>query len=336
MNIKIMKNNTLYALACLLICVLFFKNVHGYSSTKEGGNTPNVIIITFSGVRNAESISDTDHQYMPHLWGDMLKEGALYSNLVNVEQQFHMPSFNAINTGHKFPLWYNVTTPTIFQHVRKKYNWPANKFWMIGHWQNAGLIYEAGGYENTYPDYISLMLEMPKELESKLSQQELALIQSMREDSKKFTGFSYAIWDAFEELFYRLFKKAVLAFHPKLVHYVMGGPETAHYDSFARYALSLKRNDEMVYEIWKMIKTDPFYKDNTFLIVSPDIARDGYYRSHDNNPHDNPSRTWLYVFGPGIEKGISVQRPVFHVDIFPTVARIMGVETPPSEGKVLF
>jgi len=336
MNIKIMKNRFLSSALCLLVCVLLFKNAPGYSSVEQGGDIPNVIIITLSGVRNAESIADPEHQYMPHLWGDMLKEGMLYTDVVCADQQFHIPTFNAVNTGQKFPLWYDVKTPTIFQYVRKKYSWPAHKFWMIGHWQNSGTFYETNEYEDANSDFISLKLEVSQELESKLSKQELLLLKSMREDAKRFSGFSFAIWDTFEELFYRLFKKVVLAFHPKLVHYVMGGPETAHYDSFIRYALSLKRNDEMIYEIWKMIQDDPFYKDNTFLMVSPNIARDGYYRSHNNNPYDDPSHTWLYVFGPGVEKGVTVRRPVFHVDIFPTVARIMNVKVPPGDGKALF
>jgi hypothetical protein len=336
MSTNVIKYSIWCSLICFLVAVFFFENAAANSLSKQGQGIPNVIIITLSGVRNVDSIADPEHQYIPHLWNDMLKEGLLYTDLVSVEQEFHMPTLNAIITGENFPLFYSIKTPTIFQYIRKKYAWEANKFWSIGNWQGVQCHYETDGYkEDTYPDYISLGLNISKELEEKLSQQELLFLDAFRKGLKQFSGFSFDNWDTFDELAYRLFKKVVLAFHPKLVYYVMGGPETAHYDSFARYVLSLKRNDEMIYEIWQMIKTDPFYKDNTFLIVGPDHERNAYYRFHDANAHDNPSHVWLYVFGPGVKRGVTVSRPIYHADIFPTVACIMGVETPPSKGKIL-
>jgi len=109
----------------------------------------------------------------------------------------------------------------------------------------------------------------------------------------------------------------------------------AHYDSYSRYVLTLKMDDEIIYGIWRMIQTDPFYKDNTYLFVCPDDERNAYYRYHDSNARDNPCHVWLYAFGPGVKKGVTVSRPIYHIDIFSTVARIMKTNAPPIDSKVL-
>ncbi len=336
MNILVTRHNKLYLLVCFLLYIFFFKNVLADPLRQQEKDIPNVIIIILSGVRNIDSIADPSHQYIPHLWNDMMKEGMLYRDVICLDQEFHMPVANAINTNQGFPLLYKIKTPTIFQYVRKKYGWPANKFWMIGLWKMVDCYYALDGYkEDTYPSYISLDLRLAKELEAEFSQQELLAWQLFRKGQNEFAGFNFDTWDTIQEMIYQLFQTIVKTFHPKLVHYIIGGPETAHYDSFSRYVLSLKRNDEMIYEIWKMINTDPLYKGNTYLIVGPDHERDVYFKFHDENAHDNPSHVWLYVFGPGVKKGAIVNRTIRHVDIFPTVARIMELEIPPGEGRIL-
>ena len=58
--------------------------------------------------------------------------------------------------------------------------------------------------------------------------------------------------------------------------------------------------DREINEIMDIIKTDPFYKDNTYLIVSPDHDRNTYYMQH--NLYNNKP-VWLYIYGPDIKKG---------------------------------
>ncbi|HNW38972.1 MAG TPA: hypothetical protein PL125_05105 [Candidatus Omnitrophota bacterium] len=322
--------------ACCLTGLLFSENAFSESVQDPERNIPNVIIITLSGVRNTESISDPEHQYFPHLWKDMIKEGMLYTDVICVEQEFHMTAFNAINTGQNALLFYKIRTPTIFQYVRKQYGWPAHKFLMVGHWQGIEGYCETDEFrEDTYPSEISLGIQFSKEFERELSEQELLLLESLRLGQKKFSGFNFNNWDAFDCFSYRLFKKLVPIFHPKLIHYSLGGADVAHYDSYSRYVLTLKMDDEIIYGIWRMIQTDPFYKDNTYLFVCPDDERNAYYRYHDSNARDNPCHVWLYAFGPGVKKGVTVSRPIYHIDIFSTVARIMKTNAPPIDSKVL-
>lgn len=309
-------------------------------SAQETSNKgiPNIIIITLNGVRNIESINDPTHQYIPNLWNKMFKEGTLYTDLIDENFEFHMPAVCAINTGVIYPAYSfvdpNLKAPSIFQYIRKKYGLPASKLWAIGHWKYDECIYETDDYsEDTYPYQFGWKYGSKKinpYLIDMLTAQTLICLKSLNELELFKTH-----WDSFEGVVYHFFKKIVQKFKPKFVHYVMPGVEIAHGDTFSKYVLSLKRSDQRIYETWQMIQSDPFYKDNTYLIVCIDHGRNVYYKDHYENAYDNPSHTWMYIFGPDIKKGAVIDRPVYHRDIFATAAYLMDVETHPTEGVVL-
>ena len=330
----------LFIRAGIIFIVLFSKfSFNAYPQGAPEDKIPNVIIVTFNGVRNEDSIDDPTHQYIPNFWNNMRKEGVLYTNLTNLNFEFHMPSVNAINTGGIYPFFSDgISAPTIFQYVKKKYALQRHKLWLIGHWfAKQGGLTTAEYPDDTYPCQMSFSIVkcflVPVELTETLTKQEsIFLDQAYKLKDKNLTYFH---WDTLGEIQYRFFKKIVQKYKPKLIHYVMNDVESAHYDSFARYVLALKRSDEKIFEILQMIKSDPFYKNNTYLFISMDHGRNLYYMNHTENPVEDLSRVWMYVYGPDIKKGITITRPVRHIDIFATVADIMAVETYPTEGKVL-
>jgi len=321
----------------ITLFLLFFKEGLALAAPEPSDkDIPNVIIITLSGVRNSESIADTTHQYMPNLWNNMRVEGTVYANLVCLDQEFHMPALDAINTGRNWHIYCKIDTPSIFQYVRKKYSLPLNKLWSVKQYWHTRTYYSCAGYMNdTYPSEVPLTLVTTPELEALFTKQERLFVKSFKKLWDDFQSFRAYMWDSLDEVYYRFFKKIVREFQPKMIQLAMGGVETGHYDTFARYALSLKRSDEMIFEIWQMIQNDPFYKNNTYLIVCPDGARNLYYMHHTENPHNNPGRVWMYIYGPDIKKGMTINRPVYHRDIFATLAYIMDVKTHPNEGKAL-
>ncbi len=297
---------------------------------------PNVVMITLSGVRNSESIDDPTHQYMPNLWGKMLKEGTLYANLESLGAEFHMPQVDAINTGKVYPVYMRIDTPSIFQYIRKKYALPATKFWSIKHFVEKSYFLKTKEFkEDSFPCEVDMTFTMSDQLKQKLTGQELDFVKSFRQMEVKFMNFEIYHWDTVDEVFCGIFKKIVDEYKPKFIHYVMAGVEVAHHDMFSRYCLALKHCDENIYGIWQMIQKDPFYRDNTYLIVCPDHERNAYFMQHTQNAHDNPSRVWMYIYGPGIKKGEVINRRINHTDIFATIAGIFNVETRPARGRVL-
>ena len=307
-----------------------------YAKEVSKKELPNVIVVTLSGVRNIESIAEPHHQYMPHLWESMLKEGTLYNNLVNLNHEFHMPVVHAINTGITYTAYYSqLKKPSLFQYLIKQYNLAADQAWSVGHWYPTDCANKTEGYqEDTFPAMLSFIsFNVPPELFETLTPQEKKFCLFFSDLVAKSPG--WPSWDSIGVIQYRFFKKIIDKFHPKLVHYVMNDVESAHSDMFSRYAIALHTSDKNIFEIWSLIQTDQFYKDNTYLIVNVDHERNTYYADHNENSYDNPSRVWMYIFGPGVKKGAIIDRRIEHVDIFATVAGLMFLEKASTEGRFL-
>ena len=324
----------------ILVFILCFLNIfyiHADAQNEFDEKVPNVIIITFSGLRNSESIDDPTHQYISNLWGRIFKEGSLYTNLVSLNHQFHMPSVHAINTGLTYPVYgYPLKAPSIFQYVNKQYRFPKTKTWSLGHWFSPDYAVSMPGYtEDTYPCALSFIdLEISPELKNKFTNQEIIFWETFSE-LLEHNPERWPNWDSLGEVQYRFLRKIISEFKPNLVHHILNDIESAHSDTFARYVLALKKCDERILEIWEFIRDDPYYKDNTYLIINVDHERNLYYMDHHENTYSNPAQVWMYIYGPGVRKGAVIERPVYHTDIFATVAYLMDVKTHASEGVIL-
>ena len=299
---------------------------------------PNVIILTLSGVRNSDSIDDPTHQYIPNLWFKLFKDGVVYDNLIDRNYEFHMPVVHMINTGLYYPYIARIRAPSIFQYVRKRYHLPATKLWLIDGWllKSDGVFKTREYGDDTYCEFASMaqFTKINMELKRILSDQELAFGKEYEDVLAPRTP-KWPHWEASSKITFLFFKRILLNYKPKLVHYIMNGPETAHYDSYGKYVQLLLETDKMIKEIIDLINNTSFYKNNTYLIISVDHSRNDYYMDHTIHSPDNPSRVWMFIYGPNVKKGIRIKREVSHADIFATVAYLMNVTTHPNEGKVL-
>jgi hypothetical protein len=290
----------------------------------EPAKLPNIIIITISGVRNSETIDDKSHQYIPNLFDKMFKEGVLYTNLKPLKLEFHAPSQGSIISGVTYYQWpFCYTTPSFFTYAAKKYNLPKTKLWVLN-----GFF----GYIDTL-DYASSINYVFSPSDPEL----LKIFDTPQ--MKRFFGQSAVLnlypwphWDSNSSVMLDILFKVLNYHKPVIMHYIMAQTETAHYDTYARYVLSLKSADADLCKIWNYIDTDEHYKNNTYLIVSVDHPRDDNYMKHDR-PRDN---VWMYIYGPGIKRNVRIVREVRHIDIFATVAYLLDIETHKTEGKVLF
>jgi hypothetical protein len=328
---------------CLLSLICLFSGGSFASvvgQERDGKNFPNVIIIVLSGVRNSESIDDPTHQYIPYLYGEIFKEGTLYRNVLANDFEYHMPAIYAMLTGKHHNHYPGSIAPTLFQYARKRYGLSSEKAVSIGQWEEGDSACASDGFGvDTYPAQVSVVSSTySPEIKSILTSAELTYFDTM----KSFMGrglfcepFAYLHWDTLQEILYPIFKRTIQEFKPKLILFNMPGVDSAHYSTFSRYVLALKRSDKMIHEIWTMIQDDPFYKGNTYLIICPDHGRNLYYMEHFENCRDDPSRVWLYIYGPKIKKGVIIERQVFHTDIFATVNYIMDLKAPPRDSKIL-
>lgn len=106
--------------------------------------------------------------------------------------------------------------------------------------------------------------------------------------------------------------------HPRVVYIAYGETDDfAHDGSYDRYIDAAHRTDQMLSELWKWLQTDPFYRDNTTLLISTDHGRGGTpdtWMSHaspagssklgiEDAPDGIPGsdQTWFAAIGPPVK-----------------------------------
>ena len=73
----ILRASSAKIMVLFLVCVLVRGLTCAWAVERK---MPNIVIITFAGLRNSESIDEPAHQYIPHIWNQMLKEGTFYND----------------------------------------------------------------------------------------------------------------------------------------------------------------------------------------------------------------------------------------------------------------
>jgi len=316
----------------VLLLFIFTAALFPRQEESAGKTLPKVVIIVLSGVSNSESIDDQSHQYLPKLWGTVINKGTLYTNVAPLDCEFHMPVVSAIVTGLVYPFSGRLRTPSIFQYLKKTYALPSDKLWVLGEWDRDFFGKETPDYpKNTFPSQlVALTYEMSPEAYNLLNDEEKIFVKKYRELKR-----GWPQWDSLSAMQFTLFEKILSQLKPVLILDIMNDVESAHYDTYARYCLALKKNDERIYVIWEIIQNDPYFKDNTYLIITPDHVRNEYYMQHSDNVGEGALPTWMFIYGPNIKKGAVISREIHHMDLFPTLAGIFKVSTHESRGEKL-
>lgn len=117
-----------------------------------------------------------------------------------------------------------------------------------------------------------------------------------------------------------------------------------HYGIF-HYHQALRQDDYLVGRIWDALQADPFYRDNTYLIVTTDHGRDtaedpAQWASHGRciaekirtKPCSGCSGVFALAVGPGIPAR-TARGSYLHTDIAPTIAKLLNIEFPSATGK---
>lgn len=326
---------------CLIVGGTLFAFVTVYNSLnqRDPEGAPNIFVLTLSGVRNKDVFGDQMSQYMPQL-RKICAEGVLYTNVASVNYPFHLPVTNAINTGMVYSYDYKAVRPSFFQYFNKQYRVSQSKTWAIGDWFVNTCVKEQLGFAPaTFPCQVITVDSIldgaaRSAIAPYLEPQEKETVSAVEKLLKqKITKWPQ--WDGMgaihEMIFWKVFKKL----KPKLVHYIMQDTEAAHYDSFARYIQMVKRCDTRIGRIMKYLNEDSFYRNNTYVFINADHERNYYYMQHHDLDINDPASSWLYIYGPDIQKGLVIDRKVYHMDIFATIAKILSLKTHKNFGRHL-
>lgn len=272
--------------------------------------TENVIVVVVDGVRQSETWQNPGQQYIPKMANELAPKGVILTEFYNNGSTFTIPGHIAITTGDyeylsnqgdQYP-----TEPSFFQLWLKTSNSVKTKAWII-----------------TSKEKLNVLADC-KELEWR-------------------TLFNPSI-DAItrdDTLTFQIAKEILNKYKPKLTLIHFAGPDNyGHANNWDKHLYSIAETDSLVFELWKFLGTDDYYKGKTTLIVTNDHGRHldniatGFVEHGDKCigcTHLN-----FYATGPDFKENqiLSTKREL--VDILPTVGELMNFGLSDRGGEVMW
>ena len=277
--------------------------------------TRNVFVVCIDGLRGSEAFDAPDPSvFIPEMWGRLRPEGSVYYNFYNLGATWTTPGNHTIVDG----CWeispnredwrlFRPASPTMFEYYRHANpQLPQDKVWAVVGKSNCDLIHHSG--HPLYGEAYAASLDPS--------------IESNRSDG--------ATWTAMQTI--------MDEHHPSLVFFHLGTVDQAGHMKWGWYLEAISDADRIVGELWDKIQGDPYYRDQTTLLVTTDHGRHdddhGGFRSH-SGICEGCKRLFLLAIGPDIKAGQEFAEFRQQIDICPTVGEIMRFDTPLAAGRVL-
>ncbi|MBL0110957.1 MAG: alkaline phosphatase family protein [Saprospiraceae bacterium] len=162
--------------------------------------------------------------------------------------------------------------------------------------------------------------------------------------SKKMEKLNYAnqlapAWKGetrFDDLTWQMALEYTRNNHPKALFISLD--DTDHYGhkgDYGSYITAIHEFDQYLQDIWTLMQTDPFYKDNTYLIVTTDHGRGstlGTWAKHGFLP-SRSGETWFLEVGPEIKPIGEVSEPIqlWQADIANRIALNCNIKFTPHK-----
>jgi arylsulfatase A-like enzyme len=290
---------------------------------------PNVILITLDGVRWQEVFQDSA---MPHLTGDLAKEGVLLGDEINSSVRvsnpvnMSLPGYQSIFLGTNHFCFSNfcktVRKETFPETIQKAYAFSKNEMAAFASWEqikrayqreNSQLFLNAGLDPTDLPDPVHEVLDR---------EQQVSIPKWNRPGiwSARFDRFTYA-----HALHFLKTKK------PRFLYLsLLDADEWGHAGNDPEYRKTLQTYDTWIREVADFLDQSGDYGRNTLLIVTTDHGRGvggDKWREH-GIKYPESAKIWLYLRGMGIEAG---SQPIpgttmSHLSIKPMILRAFGLK----------
>lgn len=266
---------------------------------------------------------------MPFFWLTLAKQGQIYGNRAYENNAncsnpywFSYPGYNEILTGSQDPevdsndKKYNKNT-TVLEWLNQKKDLKGkvaafcswDVFPYIINDQRSGVPVNAG---------------FQKAKDNNLSAMESAL--NMLQDEVPSPWGSVRL-DAFTHHYMMEYVKKN---KPRMVYIAYGETDDfAHDGRYDHYLNATRRTDGFIQKIWEMIQTDPFYKDQTTLIITTDHGRGtspmDEWRSHGSEVRGG-DEIWIAAIGPKVSAlgEVKSEMQLYQNQVAATVAKIFG------------
>lgn len=142
-----------------------------------------------------------------------------------------------------------------------------------------------------------------------------------------------------DRLLTELAVRALGQLRPRLLMVNYQDPDYVHWGNASHYTRAISIIDEGLARIVATIDADPFYRDNTIMVVVPDCGRDSNglvdlpFQHHFNSR--SAHEIWALVLGKGITRDRVMDRVVDQTALAPTIAALMGFRAERAEGDIL-
>lgn len=140
-----------------------------------------------------------------------------------------------------------------------------------------------------------------------------------------------------DELTYFITQEVMREFAPRLILANFWDMDVAHWGAYSLYLQAITKTDRLCGMLWNEIQSNPRYKDQTTLLILPELGRDGDMNTANgflNHRSGDPScrHVWMLALGAGVSPG-EIERPISHVDICATAADMLGAKLPEISGE---
>ncbi|MEM9342586.1 MAG: hypothetical protein AAGA87_06035 [Pseudomonadota bacterium] len=142
-----------------------------------------------------------------------------------------------------------------------------------------------------------------------------------------------------DRLLTALATRAMAELQPRLMMVNYQDPDYVHWGNASHYTRAIAIIDEGIERIVAAADADPFYRDNTVFVITPDCGRDANPLMDVPFQHHFNSRaaheTWALVLGPGITRDRVYDRQVDQSAVAATIAAAMGFTAHEAETRAL-
>jgi hypothetical protein len=268
---------------------------------------------------------------------------------------------------------FEAPVPTVFEYLRKKYDVPAHQTLIVnGEDRTDEEFYSFSNHHLFGAHFRSNVLSLyrfktfllrrqvesgkwaGKELEQK--RKDLAKLESLdyRTKGQDAQGPEIlAFWERWQRyygetgfvnprgdrLLTELTIRALKELRPRMIMVNYNDPDYVHWGYMSHYTRGISIMDEGLRQIVSTVEADPEYRDNTVFVIVPDCGRDTNPYADVPCQHHFGSRSaheiFALMFGPGIQKGVVVDKPSNQISIAATIGELTGAGAQFAEGHVL-
>ena len=279
-------------------------------------NTENVVIVIVDGARYSETWGDSSHQNIRFMAQELAASGVINTRFYNDGPTYTLAGHTGLCTGYYQEINNGGSEspefPSIFQYFNAKNASAGGETWIISSKDKLEVLSNCknSAYYNKFRPFADCGNNGPG--------------SGYREDSVTF----------------KLFTEVFSQRKPKLTLLSFKEPDySAHSGNWKEYIRGIQATDRYVYEVWKCIQNDPYYRGKTALFVTNDHGRhldnvmEGFMSHGDTC--EGCRHIFLYAFGPDFKQGVIVDNKRELNDISATVAELLHFDAPYVKGKVM-